>query len=263
MPRRVPLPRRIAAGIGGAFSPAQFSNTRLWWRGDLGVTLESGKVSSWRDQIIGATADQSTATARPTYVASTTVFKQAGLSFDGSDELEVTNAAAKDVFRNLHTGITNITVIEDIQSSGTNYITYVSVDNGTSGRANQIISPTRKLQGFDRVNNDATNANLNPAPSSFALGDDFAFIHFRDFSGRGATFKNDTSIVNNNSIFSGVGYEDSTPLKFFIGSADNQFFLTATICEIIHIEDISIAELNELFVPYLNDRYGLGMGNLV
>jgi hypothetical protein len=52
------------------FVPPMMGNCALWWRADLGITLNSTTVSSWVDQVAGIAMTQATAGLQPTYNAS-------------------------------------------------------------------------------------------------------------------------------------------------------------------------------------------------
>ena len=70
------------------WTPAMGTGALHWWRGDLGITLTSGKVSQWADQVGAMHQNQATAGSRPTLTNSATFNNQQVLScatsfFDG------------------------------------------------------------------------------------------------------------------------------------------------------------------------------------
>jgi len=68
------------------FVPTEIDNCVVWLRGDLGVTVVSGAVSSWADRSgRGNNVSQSTSTKRPAYVENA-VNGLPALSFDGVDD---------------------------------------------------------------------------------------------------------------------------------------------------------------------------------
>lgn len=60
-----PSPGRIPIN----FTPPSLGNCALWWRADLGITLNSTTVSSWADQISGVAMSQATPGLQPVYNA--------------------------------------------------------------------------------------------------------------------------------------------------------------------------------------------------
>src|SRR5262245_16583890 len=80
-----------------ATDPKSFSNCTLWLRGDLGVTLTSGKVSTWADQSGGGfDLTQGTAGNRPTQVAAALGGKTV-VRFDGVDDFIQATATLADI----------------------------------------------------------------------------------------------------------------------------------------------------------------------
>lgn len=78
------LIRRAGNVQSNSFSPRQLAGCTLWLRGDLGVTLTGGKVSTWADQSgNGHDVVQANAALRPTPVASSaTLNNLPAISFD-------------------------------------------------------------------------------------------------------------------------------------------------------------------------------------
>lgn len=76
------------AGFGGGFNhtwlPNELPLCKLWLRGDMGITLNGGNVSSWADQSgLGNNFTQATALNQPLYVPSN-INNQPGLRFNGT-----------------------------------------------------------------------------------------------------------------------------------------------------------------------------------
>jgi hypothetical protein len=63
------LTGRAAALNAGAFNPSQMTSITAWWDPLQGVTLSSGKVSSWVDAANSNAATQSTASIQPPFSA--------------------------------------------------------------------------------------------------------------------------------------------------------------------------------------------------
>jgi len=56
------------------WNPTQLPEAAYWWRSDLGITLSSGQVSNWVDQISGLSVPQATAARQPDYTTSNANF---------------------------------------------------------------------------------------------------------------------------------------------------------------------------------------------
>lgn len=61
------LTGNAATLVGGAFDPSQMPSIVFWFDPQQGVTLSSGKVSSWVDAANGLTASQATGSVQPTF----------------------------------------------------------------------------------------------------------------------------------------------------------------------------------------------------
>jgi hypothetical protein len=93
--------REIATNAGGTvtedsnalqWTPAQLTNLRAWYRGDLGVTLAGADVSAWADQS-GNGNDLATGGTSPLFIGLDAGFNQKpAVQFDGGTEW-LTNAA--------------------------------------------------------------------------------------------------------------------------------------------------------------------------
>jgi hypothetical protein len=78
----------------GAFTPSQMTSITAWWDPQQGVTLSSGKVSSWVDAANGKTASQATAGLQPGF-SSTAMNDFPGISTDRSAQFSlVTNLSS-------------------------------------------------------------------------------------------------------------------------------------------------------------------------
>lgn len=74
---------------GRLWQPSDSSEVKTWWRGDLGITLNSTTVSNWQDQIQGKNIGAS-ASIQPTYNSSDANFgNQASLSFGGTKWMQL------------------------------------------------------------------------------------------------------------------------------------------------------------------------------
>lgn len=68
----------VVGATGGVWSPTQIGGLVLWLRGDLGVTLNTTRVSAWADQSgAGNHFTQAGAVVQPTFIASETDFPTA------------------------------------------------------------------------------------------------------------------------------------------------------------------------------------------
>lgn len=91
-----------AAPMVGNFTPRQISGTKLWLRGDLGITLTSSKVSTWANQgETGSTHNftQGTAGNRPVVSAAALNGKD-GIDFDGTDDFMTSTGALSGIIAN-------------------------------------------------------------------------------------------------------------------------------------------------------------------
>jgi hypothetical protein len=69
------------------WNPTQLPLVQNWWRSDLGITLSSGQVSDWVDQISGLSVPQATAARQPDYTTSNSTFNgQPTLDFVAADQ---------------------------------------------------------------------------------------------------------------------------------------------------------------------------------
>lgn len=83
-------PRVVAAPVA-PWTPASLSTGVLWYRADLGVSIDgvSGKVVGWADQIGTYDLVQTTEAQQPTLAASDVNFNgQSSIQFDGNDWLD-------------------------------------------------------------------------------------------------------------------------------------------------------------------------------
>jgi len=83
--------RGIGRGIGHQepqWTPRRL-NAPLWFRADLGITLNGATVSAWTNQGTDAAGSltQATADKQPTYVAVSTLGGRVALSFDAADDI--------------------------------------------------------------------------------------------------------------------------------------------------------------------------------
>ena len=70
---------------GPSWTPEEMNGITHWWRADLGVTLSSGTVTQWTDQIAGKNLTQEGSSTAPDYVsADTTMNSQPAIEF-GND----------------------------------------------------------------------------------------------------------------------------------------------------------------------------------
>ena len=68
------------------WDPSQLPEAAYWWRSDLGITLSSGQVSNWVDQISGLSVPQASASSQPDYTPSNANFNnQPTLDFLAAD----------------------------------------------------------------------------------------------------------------------------------------------------------------------------------
>jgi len=66
----------------GGWTPEEMNGIVHWWRADLGVTLSSGTVTQWTDQIAGKNLTQEGSSTAPDYVSSdSTMNNQAAIEF--------------------------------------------------------------------------------------------------------------------------------------------------------------------------------------
>lgn len=137
--RDVRQTRRAASGQ--AFSPSGLSGLFLWLRSDLGITLNSGKVSSWADQSgNGNTVTQGTAANQPPYTSSGGGGNKPFLQYTGQSAMALDNNAVTlaqpfEAFITIHQDAA-------LGGAGTTYL----LDIGAGGSTGAIVQVSQSTQ---------------------------------------------------------------------------------------------------------------------
>jgi hypothetical protein len=117
---------------GFNWTPAQATDSRYWWRADLGVTLSGSSVTSWSDQIVGHTLTPGSGTAPKFLSADTTMNNKPAINFGTVNTSEILN---------------NTTEIS-AGSNGTMFWFVISTNPNNNG-GNQVIGGGKGLRGVD------------------------------------------------------------------------------------------------------------------
>lgn len=227
-----PSPGRIAIN----FTPPSLGNCALWWRADLGITLNSTTVSSWADQISGVPMSQATAGLQPVYNA-------ADAAAGGQPTVGVSSTAGSGLF-------TLSTVI--VPQPDTVYVV------GRMGAVNDI---------FDGISN-------TPTTNRQSIGNNSAGFYF--YAGTSAPFiinfgpKVDTALHMFGVAFNGattLGYVD-TQNTGYTGNAGTNSLVGPSVAGAFPVASGAVAEIvvfNVIHAPaqvrqmfrYFAYRYGL------
>lgn len=172
------------------------SGLKYWWRADAGVTLSSGKVAAWEDQVTGVTVAQATASKRP--VLDTGPFPEgvAAVEFSGGQGLtiaDLTNAntdwtilAAYDpgddwstVYRYLFDSDTARMIIGAVEKVANRSGFYTSTDGWTTGdwtpgpQIMSVVADATAGTVLVRINGTEVNSGTytaTPLSGRFAIG---------------------------------------------------------------------------------------------
>lgn len=164
--------RAIPLGIGGCFGGPSHVKTASnpttiitsvavthWYRADLGITLNTGKVSAWNDQVGSAHLVQISSSKQPTYSASDATFgSKATITADGVDDLLAVASV------NLTGNIFFASVVKLIAAS--NSAPFYSNQFGFTGDGNYL----QTFSGAIYQSGPSTNANVDGAAVAAMTG---------------------------------------------------------------------------------------------
>ncbi len=130
--------------------PMQIGNMVMWFRSDLGVTLETGdKVSTWADQSgNGYDALQVTDANRPVWIASA-INGQPALLFDNSNDF------LRNTLPNLDLRNVTIMAVSTQASTGNHAIIDISMTDGTTNDGHMMLQEG-SLRRYRAAENGAT-----------------------------------------------------------------------------------------------------------
>lgn len=224
-----------------------FSQPVLWLRGDLGVTLTSGKISKWADQSgYGNDFTQATAGLRPAKVAASThLNSQTTVSFDGTTVLSAANAASLQISADM------AMVIVFYLAGDENYQCLIS--KGVAGEWDYYL---RKASSVYRPNFNRENTASADFESPGSLALSTATVAFSNCQNQRATWMVNGVVQGQFVSFPNAGAVTTDPVT--IGQRDDAVsVMNGEVAEIIvWNRALAQGEVN-LLHQYLSNRYNI------
>jgi hypothetical protein len=230
---------------GGAFSPNILSNLALWTDASNSSSLTidiNNNVSQWNDLSgNGRHISQATTTKRPAYVASALNSKP-GLTFDGVDDILVNTSA---------TGVANCSIFSVLKvnsASTTNDQLFINIGGfAANGKLRSMIQPSSLTFTFGVYfgGYSATAFNMDPTGAFHAFG----IVQ----SGTNVTMMRDSSSQNGTCSITPLTTTDN---NWSIGGYNNNFYGSATICEVIIYSKALSASESSSIKSYLKAKWG-------
>ena len=176
---------------GTSWTPADATDSKYWWRADLGVTLSGTSVTSWVDQIAGHDLTPGVGTAPQFVTTDTTMNNQPAISFGTVTNNEV---------------LANTTEIS-AGTNGTLFWFVISTTTNANGGF-QIVGGGKGLlgaAGWEMVAETNTNGNANR----------FSMYSFRVGPGGGVETYTGLSVSATETSWVGVSHTQTTKRSFY------------------------------------------------
>jgi hypothetical protein len=201
---------RVESLTGAAWDPSLLPNVKLWWRGDLGITLGTGGVTQWADQINGETMSpiDTNTSRRPDVV-----------SRGGNQALEFTNPTGlAGAFSTVSFSQPATWVIVREFSTTTGTQAYFSGDNGApssernaflyfdNASREAIFAGATRASGLTPSGQQAVAGLFNGASSAIYI-DDLTTAAASGNAGSGVPLGAQAGMQNNGAFFEGWLWE--------------------------------------------------------
>ena len=226
------------APSNGVFPPSL--SPKWWWRGDLGITLDSSNnVSQWSDIVAGLALSQATAGNRPGLTLAPQLNNQPALVLDGATSYLQTGLNAL----SLAQPSTYYVVCRITNSTGANTVVIFDSRSGSTG--------TRTVLGVNLGNYymGAITTSNSSQPNDFA-----AHAICAQYNGAASAMFQDAAV--NNLITTNPG--TNSQLDMIVGTVQgaSTLFLAGNIAEIVIFPIQHSLQQTSLMMQYFNQRYG-------
>lgn len=233
--------------LGTPFNPTKITNCIAWYRGDLGITLNTGHVSAWADQSGRGDANENTAQGtganQPTYNASNGTYNsQATVDFDAVNDTLVSG-----VWATACTRTTTIIVVGNSAGS-TEHTAIDGVTNGFRYLISQFNATTTSMFAGSQPTGTFAWATKNGVIGEFNTngGGIDGTLYGGDFT---------TPVFTNNN----VGNNNLTQLSVGSQNGGGSSFWNGSIAEIVFYSRALIQSERNQLRDYFNARYTLSI----
>lgn len=242
-------------------APETITGLHSWWRGDYGITLTGGAISSWADKVSGRTLSQSTAANRPVEYTSTPLGSQNTAYFDGvNDHLISDDAASTWKFMHDGTGYTSI-VIWDQWGTAATYIPLIST-SATFPATTQIGTTNAPLYGVGTgyqiyLMGNGSGRVFNQQVSGLTVGTGAHWsqcFYTEGASPEGGTYLDNVLRASGASLLAPSASNPDITLR--VGGNVSSIYGQCAIAEILlYTKTLSAGDISSL-ATYFNTRYG-------
>ncbi len=220
--------------------PTDLTDLECWYRGDLGKTVASGRVTDWADQSgSGGGRDLSTSATTSTHPTETTVDGFDALDFDGTNDQIFNNAFTTDI-----TSLTEYTVFVVIQHT-----------SGNAGNVAKMRIPFTEVMDID-VQSDTTlrhDVSTTAGSSGFTditLNQDLSWYVFKGSNSGTVEAENDSGDTASDPALGTM----RTPIGRLNLGGDGGFFEGQILEFGFYSAELTGTDFTDL-KDYLDDRY--------